>query len=129
MAALKSKSLAFWLVTGLLSVGMLLGGIGQILKAKFNVDGIVHLGYPDYVLPILGTWKVLAVLVILLPGYQLAKEWAYAGLFFLLSGGVVSHIASGDGLLDTLPVFVFMCLTVASWYLRPAERKLTVYHQ
>ncbi len=126
MANLKTKTIAFWIITGLLSFGMVLGGTGQILRAKFNVDGIIHLGYPEYVLPILGTWKVLAVMVILVPKYPLAKEWAYAGLFFLLSGGVISHFASGDGVLGALPVFVFMCLTIASWYLRPSNRKLTI---
>jgi hypothetical protein len=121
---MKNQKVAYWIVTGLLSFGMLLGGTAQILRAKFNVDGIVHLGFPEYVLPILGVWKVLAIVVILMPKYLLVKEWAYAGLFFLLSGGVISHIASGDGILEALPVFVFMCLTVASWYLRPVERKL-----
>jgi hypothetical protein len=129
MASQQSKRIAFWIITGFLSFGMVLGGTGQILRLTFNVDGIVHLGYPEYVLPILGIWKVLAVLVILIPNYQLAKEWAYAGLFFLLSGGVISHIASGDSIADTLPVFMFMCLTVASWYLRPANRKLASAHQ
>ena len=52
-----------------------------------------------------------------------------AGLVFLLSGGVISHFASGDGILQALPVFVFMCLTVASWYLRPADRKLNLVNQ
>ncbi len=123
---MKNQKIAYWIVTGLLSFGMLLGGTAQILRAKFNVDGIVHLGFPEYVLPILGVWKVLAVVVILMPKYLLVKEWAYAGLFFLLSGGVISHIASRDGIMDALPVFVFMCLTVASWYLRPDERKLNL---
>lgn len=121
----KNKPIAFWIVTGLLCFGMLLGGTGQILRAKFNVDGIIHLGYPEYMLSILGTWKILAVIVILIPKYKLAKEWAYAGLFFLLSGGVISHFASGDGISGALPVLIFMCLTIASWYLRPTGRKLT----
>jgi DoxX-like family len=129
MSNQKSSALAFWIVTGLLSFGMLLGGTAQILRLKFNVEGIVHLGFPEYVLPILGTWKVLAVIVILMPKYQLVKEWAYAGLFFLLSGGVISHFASGDGIAEALPVFVFMCLTVASWYLRPSNRKLIPINQ
>ncbi len=124
MANQKTKTIIFWIITSFLCFGMLLGGTGQILRASFNVEGIVHLGFPVYVLPILGVWKVLAVIVILIPKYPLAKEWAYAGLFFLLSGGVISHFASGDGILGALPVFVFMCLTIASWYLRPANRKL-----
>jgi hypothetical protein len=122
----KSKNIPFWVVTGLLCFGMLAGGTAQLLRATPNVEGMIHLGYPLYVLTILGVWKLLAVAVILMPKYLLAKEWAYAGLFFLLSGGVVSHFASGDSVLQALPVFVFMCLTVASWYLRPADRKLTL---
>lgn len=120
----KSRSIIFWIATGLLSFGMLLGGTGQILRLNFNVDGIIHLGYPEYVLSILGIWKVLAVIVILIPGFQLAKEWAYAGLFFLLSGAVVSHLASGDGISGALPAFVFMCLNLISWHFRPADRKI-----
>ena len=120
----KSKNIAFWIVTGLLCFGMIAGGTAQLFRAKPNVDGMISLGYPLYMLAILGTWKLLAVAVILLPKYQLMKEWAYAGLFFLLSGGVISHLASGEGLLKALPIFVFMCLTVASWYLRPADRRL-----
>ncbi len=120
----KSKNIAYWAVTGFLCFGMLLGGSGQLYRASFNVAGIVHLGFPVYVLTIIGLWKVLAVISILIPKYLLLKEWAYAGLFFLLSGGVVSHFASGDGILETLPVFMFMCLTVISWYLRPTYRRL-----
>jgi hypothetical protein len=120
----KSRKTAFWIVTGLLSFGMIAGGIAQLIRAKPNVDGMISLGYPLYVLTILGIWKLLAVFTILIPKYPLVKEWAYAGLFFLLSGGVISHLASGEGILKALPVFVFMCLTVASWYLRPADRKL-----
>jgi DoxX-like family len=125
MANQKTKTIFYWITTGLLSFGMLLGGTAQILQLKFNVDGIVHLGFPVYVLPILGTWKVLAIITILTPKFLLMKEWAYAGLFFLLSGGVISHFASGDGVGEALPVFVFMCLTILSWYLRAADRKFT----
>jgi DoxX-like family len=120
----KSKNIGYWAVTGFLCFGMLLGGSAQLYRASFNVDGIVHLGFPVYVLTIIGLWKILAVVAILIPNYLLLKEWAYAGLFFLLSGGVVAHFASGDGILEALPVFMFMCLTVISWYLRPANRRL-----
>jgi hypothetical protein len=120
----KSKNIAYWAVTGFLCFGMLLGGSGQLYRASFNVEGIVHLGFPLYMLTIIGLWKIFAVVAILIPNYLLLKEWAYAGLFFLLSGGVVSHFASGDSILEALPVFMFMCLTIISWYLRPADRRL-----
>ena len=126
MANKKSRKIAFWIVTGLLCFGMVGGGIAQLIRAKPNVDGMNSLGYPLYMLTILGIWKLLAVFAILIPKYPLVKEWAYAGLFFLLSGGVISHLVSGEGVIKALPVFVFMCLDIASWYLRPSNRKLII---
>lgn len=120
----RPRPVLFWLATGLLAFGMLAGGTGQLLRAQFNVDGMVHLGYPLYVLTIVGTCKLAGILVILLPGWRLAKEWAYAGFFFLLMGATASHLASGDGPGGALPSFVFAGLVVASWYLRPASRRL-----
>lgn len=121
-----SKKIAYWIVTGLLCLGMFGGGVAQLMKAKPNVDGLSSLGYPLYLLSILGVWKLLAVLAILVPKYALLKEWAYAGLFFLLSGGVISHLASGEELTKALPVFGFLCLNIASWYLRPANRRIQI---
>ena len=60
------------------------------------VDLVVPLGYPLYFLYIIGTWKILGVITILIPGFKLAKEWAYAGFFFVMTGALVSHLASAD---------------------------------
>lgn len=119
-----SKKIAFWTATVLLCLGMLGGGIAQLIGAKPNVEGITRLGFPLYVLAILGIWKILAVVAILVPRYGLLKEWAHAGLFFLLSGGVVSHLVSGEELMKAFPAFIFLCLNIASWYLRPSNRKI-----
>jgi hypothetical protein len=124
MESPRPRPVLFWLLTGLLAFGMLAGGTAQLLRAPFNVDGMRHLGYPLYVLSLIGAWKLVGMLVILLPGWRLAKEWAYAGFFFLLTGATASHLASGDGFSGALPSFVFAGLTVASWYLRPAGRRL-----
>lgn len=119
-----ARSAAFWLTTGLLAFGMTAGGLGQLLHAQFNVDGMRHLGYPTYLLYILGAWKLVGVAALLLPGRPLLKEWAHAGFFFLLTGGVLSHVLAGDGFAQTVWVAVFAGLNVASWYLRPASRRL-----
>jgi hypothetical protein len=84
----------------------------------------VELGYPVYILTLLGLWKLLGAVTILLPRYPLLKEWAYAGLFFLLTGGMFSHIASGDSWYQLLPALFLLVLTIVSWYFRPADRKL-----
>lgn len=96
----------------------------QMVQAKFNTDGMIHLGYPIYILPVIGAWKIAGIVVIVLPGYLLLKEWAYAGFFFVLTGAVISHWVSGDGIKGIAAPFIFALLTVLSWYLRPPGRRL-----
>ena len=122
----RARSLAFWGATGLLGLGMVAGGTGQVLHASFNVAGMIHLGYPLYALTIIGIWKLSAIVVVCLPKLPLAKEWAYSGLFFLLASATASHLACGDGPLGALAPFVFACLTALSYLLRPASRCLAV---
>lgn len=122
----KAKLVGYWITTGLLAFGMLSGGIAQLTGAQWNAEGMIHLGYPVYVMTILGAWKILGVLVILIPGLLLVKEWAYAGFFFVMTGAVVSHLASGDGIKGIIPQTIFVILIILSWYLRSANRKLPI---
>ncbi len=122
----KKQLSAYWISTGLLTFGMLSGGIAQLLHAKWNVGGMVHLGYPLYFMTIIGTWKILGVATLLVPGYRLLKEWAYAGFFFLMTGAVVSHLASGDRITQVVAQSIFVVLITLSWKLRPAKRKLSI---
>ncbi|MGZ3885442.1 MAG: DoxX family protein [Bacteroidia bacterium] len=121
----KGKLITYWIATGLVSVGMLGSGIAQLFRTKDMIDLITPLGYPLYLLSILGTWKILGVIAILMPRFPLLKEWAYAGFFFTMTGALVSHLASGDdsikGIIGPIMQTVFIVL---SWYFRPAGRKL-----
>jgi uncharacterized membrane protein len=121
----KRNLIIYWTATGLLAFGMLGSGLAQIFHAKDMVDLIVPLGYPLYFLYIIGVWKVLGVIAILIPRFKLVKEWAYAGLFFLMTGAFLSHLLSGDhsvkGLIGPLFQTVFIIL---SWYFRPADRRI-----
>lgn len=121
----KAVKITYWVVTIWLSLGVLSGGIFQLMRMEDAVANFVRLGYPVYVLTILGVWKILAVIAILIPKFPILKEWAYAGLFFLLSGALVSHIAVSDPFADTFPSVLTLVLTGVSWYLRPANRKVT----
>jgi len=121
----KTKLIIYWVATGLLAVGMTGSGLAQIFHAKDMVDLIVPLGYPVYFLYIIGVWKVLGVIAILIPRFPLVKEWAYAGLFFVMTGAFASHLLSGDhsvkGLIGPFFQAVFIIL---SWYFRPADRRI-----
>ena len=120
----KRNKRIYWAATGLLAFGMLAQGLAQLFHTKGYVDILLHLGYPLYFLSILGVWKLLGVIAILLPRLVLVKEWAYAGFFFVMSGAVVSHIALGDSVMDAAPASVLLGLIGLSWYFRPADRKI-----
>jgi DoxX-like family len=121
-----TKLIIYWIATILMSVGMFGSGIAQIIRAKQMVDIINHVGYPPYVMSILGTWKILGVITILLPGFKLLKEWAYAGFFFLMSGALISHLAIGDGGKGIIGPFMQIVFILSSWYCRPNSRKLVI---
>jgi hypothetical protein len=125
----KRNKIIYWIATVWLALGMLSTGIVQLLQVKDEVQNMKGLGYPLYVLTILGIWKILGVVVILIPKFTLVKEWAYAGFFFAMSGAVVSHIAVGDGMGEILPPLLLLVLTVVSWYFRPDNRKLIAVNQ
>ncbi|MGJ1448871.1 DoxX family protein [Sphingobacterium spiritivorum] len=118
------RKVLYWIATGLLAAGMLSGGLAQLSGAQKSAEGIAHLGYPVYLMYILGFWKIAGVIAILIPGFKLLKEWAYAGFFFAMSGATLSHIAAGDTFSQALASFIFILLILISWYFRPAERKI-----
>jgi hypothetical protein len=122
----KNRKIAYWIITILLSFCIFSGGLMQALLVKGVIQGFKPLGYPTYFISLIGIWKMLGVIAILLPGFKLLKEWAYAGLFFTMTGAVISHIASNDISPQIIAPVVLAIFTVLSWYLRPADRKLVV---
>ncbi|MFB0499170.1 DoxX family protein [Mucilaginibacter sp. NFR10] len=124
---MKRNKIIYWIATIWLALGMISTGTVQLLKAKAGAggaDSLAHLGYPGYVLTILGIWKVLGVIAVLIPKFPVVKEWAYAGFFFAMSGAIFSHIAAGNAVAEIFPALLLLVLTVISWYFRPAERKV-----
>lgn len=120
----RRNKIIYWVATVWLALGMLSTGLVQLFKMEAEVTKITQLGYSENILTILGVWKILGVVAILVPRFPLVKEWAYAGFFFAMSGAVFSHAASGDGVKDFFGPALLLILTVVSWYFRPAERKL-----
>ena len=106
---------------------MFSSGLQQIFRQKDMVDMVSALGYPMYFMTILGVWKILGVIAVLLPGFKLLKEWAYAGFFFVMTGALISHIAVGDYAVKAMlgPIFQIIFIIV-SWYFRPASRRAVV---
>lgn len=123
---MKTRNVAYWIITIVLAFCILSGGAAEALHYQANVDGIVvRLGYPLYFLTLIGIWKVLGAMVILVPRLPRLKEWAYAGIFFNVTGAAFSHAAVGDYGVYAFHVLInlfFAALVIASWALRPPSR-------
>ncbi len=78
----KARVVGYWMCTVLIAFSFVSGGLGQVMRAPPVIQGMTHLGYPVYFLVMLGVWKVLGGIVVLIPGFPLVKEWAYAGMVF-----------------------------------------------
>lgn len=121
----KTAKITYWIATVWLSLAMASSGIVQLTQLEEETKMITRLGYPLYFITILGVWKILGVIAVLIPKFPVLKEWAYAGFFFVASGAVISHLAVGDGAKEYFGPVLLLILTVVSWYLRPPGRKIS----
>ena len=122
---MKRNKIIYWAATLWLSLGMISTGVVQIIHMDEEVQKMTTLGYPTYFLTIIGVWKILGVVAVLIPKFPLVKEWAYAGFFFTMTGAIFSHLAVGDAAVEYFGPTLLLILTIISWYFRPAERKLS----
>jgi DoxX-like family len=123
---IKRDNTIYWVATIWLSLGMLSGGVFQLLRMEDSLKVFIQLGYPVYFLSILGIWKILGVVAILLPKFPLLKEWACAGFFFAITGAIVSHIAMNDPLGEIFSSTFTLVLVIVSWYFMPENRKIVI---
>ena len=116
------RPIAYWIATGLIVLETAAGAEWDLVRNDFVRQVFAHLGYPLYLLTILGIWKLPAAIVLIMPGFGRAKEWAYTGLFLVYTGASASHFMHGDTSEPWSPL-VLALLAVASWALRPDSRK------
>jgi uncharacterized membrane protein YphA (DoxX/SURF4 family) len=121
----KKDKIIYWVATIWLALGMVSTGFVQLIKMEEEVAKTsLHLGYPAYFLTIIGVWKLLGTVAVLVPKFPVLKEWAYAGFFFVMTGAIISHFAVGDEAKEFFGPTLLLILTVVSWYYRPSDRKL-----
>ncbi len=116
------RPIAYWVATGLIVLETALGAEWDLARNDLVRQVFAHLGYPVYLLTILGIWKILAAIVLMIPRFGRAKEWAYTGLFLVYTGAFISHLMRGDTTEPWSPLALAL-LTVASRTLRPDSRK------
>src|SRR5688572_24429901 len=108
----KRDKIIYWVATLWLALGLVSTGMVQLVKMKEEVDNFSSLGYPAYLMTIIGGWKLLGVVTVLMPKFPLLKEWAYAGFFFAMTGAVISHLISGHGGKEIFGPMLLLVLTV-----------------
>ncbi len=128
----KMKVIGYWVTTILIALETLAGGVTDLMHGRTNlfsgprvVDVITSLGYPVYVLAILGIWKIAGAIVLVVPRFLRLKEWAYAGIVFELSGAAASQAVRGRPS-DIIAPLLLLGLALSSWALRPPSRTLGV---
>jgi len=124
MESKKLRTLGYWTATGVVALGFGFGALADLGAAADVIVSFSRLGYPGYLTALLGLWKALGVAAILAPLLERLKEWAYAGMFFDLTGGAASHALVRDPPAYVFAPLMLLGFVLASWALRPPSRKL-----
>ena len=120
----RATKIMYWVTTVLVATAFFVTGVGNLVPVAHIARDMSHLGYPPYFLYVLGTWKILGAIVIVLPKVPRLKEWAYAGMAFDLTGAAFSRAASGDSVITVIVPVAISILVVTSWALRPEKATL-----
>lgn len=123
---MKARQIGYWLSTGLFATAMVGGGLAYLIRLEVLKESMAQLGYPEYLLTILGVAKLLGGVALLMPRTPLLKEWAYAGFTFNILGAAASHALNGDPVHELVAPLIVFATGVASYLLRPASRRLAL---
>ena len=112
---MKTNKIIYWIATGLVSLGMLLSAFMYFSKNPQIVGGFKTIGFPEYMIPFLGLAKLLGAIGLVVPGFEKAKEWAYAGLAFIFIGAAWVHISTSTPFVGPI---VFLVILGVSYFFR-----------
>ncbi|MEM1225477.1 MAG: DoxX family protein, partial [Planctomycetota bacterium] len=118
------RNIPYWIATGLFCLAMGPAGVLNLIRFEGQQESITALGYPVYLMSILGVAKVLGVIALLIPKTPLLKEWAYAGFTFDLLGAAASHAFVGDPPPEIIAPLVLLAIAIASYRMRPSSRRM-----
>ena len=120
----KTKTITYWIATLWAALGATATAIVQVFGKNAKAAHVADLHYPAYFIILVGVWKMLGVIALLIPKFPLVKEWAYAGFFFVMTGALYSHIAVSDPFSEMFPSLLLLVLILLSYFFRPTDRRL-----
>lgn len=112
----KTLRIIYWTATLLFVLPQAWSAVQYVIEAPPMVETITGLGYPIYFMKILALAKLLGIAAILYGRFPVLKEWAYAGFTFEVIAAMLSHLASGDGVLIALVPFAFLVVQLVSYF-------------
>jgi len=114
---MKKEKIIFWTATTIIA---LFEGVMPALTSQTELakQGISHLGYPVYFGNVLVVFKVLGVLVLVIPAIpKRVKEWAYAGFTFNFIFAAISHgVVDGVNVQTFFPLVILGILAISYIY-------------
>jgi uncharacterized membrane protein YphA (DoxX/SURF4 family) len=116
----RGRSIVYWVATVSVAAELAVGGVWDLLRIDYVRDVVEHLGYPAYLLTVMGVWKIPGAAALMIPRFPRLKEWVYAGAVINYASAVASHVIVGDGIGAVVAPTALLALTVTSWALRPA---------
>jgi hypothetical protein len=119
------RKIAYWASTGIAALSLLMA-VTYLIGSEQVVSGFAKAGYPQHLRIVLGIAKPLAAIVLLLPGFALLKEWAYAGVTFAWIMAFISAYSGGEGVQVWILPLALLALLIISYVTRPPTRRLIV---
>ncbi len=121
--------ISYWVLTFLFLLPAAGTGIFELFLngPQQTVESLIQLGYPLYLMKILGFAKILGALAIVTGRSYTLKEWAYAGFSINFLGATASHLLAGDPNGAPIPfsLFVIMLGSYLSWRLVQKQTTLS----
>jgi hypothetical protein len=120
---LNPRKIVYWGSTSLVALSLLMA-LTYLSGSEQVVAGFAKAGYPQHLRIVLGIVKPIAAIVLLIPGFALLKEWAYAGVTFAWAMAFISAFLSGEGLGTLILPPMLLVLLAISYVTRPPSRRV-----
>jgi hypothetical protein len=112
---MKYKKISYWILTVVFAGMMTLSSVLYLSHATAIVQAFHSLGYPDYMLNLLGTAKFIGVIALVQTRFLVLKEWAYAGFTINLIGAIWSHLSIGQPIFMPFILFIVLLGSYILW--------------
>lgn len=113
---MKTTKIIYWILHIVFALFMVMDAIGGISSSEEGIKALTQLGYPVYIMPVIGVLKLLGVIVLLVPGLKTLKEWAYAGFTFNFILAAISWTCVKGPFIFVLLPLIVMIVLLAGYY-------------